>query len=692
MVSRATQAPPIPAGNRAAPRPGAPGAERWRQHPGGTAAGALPRTLALSAASAAGRGASAGDAPVPARGKLRVGADDDPLEQEADRLGSSVLHAPAAAGTAPAGPAANGPAPRGGGAHAPPVVHQVLHAPGQPLEEPVRAEFEGRFGQSFAGIRIHADRRAAESADALQARAYTVAQHIAFGAGQYAPETREGKRLLAHELAHTVQQTAARPHDPVVQRRRLPAGAGLGGVLPAGGAAFSAHRKGLVRALRRAWGALTAAQQTTVRTNAAGFGITGATDAALFTALAGATSAQLTSFASEIRTAAPGLELGDPALIDTGPRPGTPDAANITTLVSNTDAIFNTIATGARDPDLTQVFGAPHVATAKTKYANARTRMNALRASNHIVTDRSGYNTEVGLGGLTNSAQLSIESSAIDNPALATSIVMMLHESMHAGNVDVEDFGYIDQPSFTALDAAVKLNNAAHYEVVARRILGLAPTFAGVTFVPAGTSVGGVAAPPLTPTEQAIRNASETFRFAWTVGLNLHSAWVRVFRNPSDWTTVDLPVHYNGAQAGSRFSTVLPFWSRVEALTVHDRAASINSAAPTPPTAPVTLIDVALSEGLVRKLSTGMNGVPQTPADAATFELAHATPAERTAAAAGAAAEAKLLKRLVIRVLTGEMTGSVSRDERVLERMAATGRGVDFTEYFKIRGPGAFPF
>ena len=95
--------------------------------------------------------------------------------------------------------------------------------------------------------------------------------------------------------------------------------------------------------------------------------------------------------------------LGDPALIDSGPRAGTRDAARLTQLVNAANRLFDRIATGAVDMHIRQVFGAANVATAKTRYANARTRMNALHASGDIVTDRSGYNAEAELGGLTNS-------------------------------------------------------------------------------------------------------------------------------------------------------------------------------------------------------------------------------------------------------------------------------------------------
>ena len=88
----------------------------------------------------------------------------------------------------------------------PPIVHDVLRASGQPLDTATRAFMEPRFGQDFSRVRVHTDARAAESARAVNALAYTVGRDVVFGAGQYAPGTPEGHRLIAHELAHVMQQ------------------------------------------------------------------------------------------------------------------------------------------------------------------------------------------------------------------------------------------------------------------------------------------------------------------------------------------------------------------------------------------------------------------------------------------------------------------------------------------------------
>lgn len=88
----------------------------------------------------------------------------------------------------------------------PPIVHDVLRSSGQPLDLATRGFFEPRFGHDFSKVRVHTDAQAAESARAVNALVYTVGRDVVFGTSQYAPETHDGKRLLAHELTHVVQQ------------------------------------------------------------------------------------------------------------------------------------------------------------------------------------------------------------------------------------------------------------------------------------------------------------------------------------------------------------------------------------------------------------------------------------------------------------------------------------------------------
>lgn len=93
----------------------------------------------------------------------------------------------------------------------PDVVHDVLRSHGAPLDADARRALEPRFGLDFSRVRIHADARAAESARAVNALAYTVGHDVVFGSGQYAPRSASGQRLLAHELAHVAQQSPGHP-------------------------------------------------------------------------------------------------------------------------------------------------------------------------------------------------------------------------------------------------------------------------------------------------------------------------------------------------------------------------------------------------------------------------------------------------------------------------------------------------
>ncbi|HEX7318188.1 MAG TPA: DUF4157 domain-containing protein [Pyrinomonadaceae bacterium] len=109
-----------------------------------------------------------------------------------------------------------------------PLVGEVLRGSGRPLDVETRAFMEPRFGHDFGRVRVHTDGRAAESARAVGAHAYTVGRDVVFGAGQYRPGTAEGRKLLAHELTHVVQQGSesegprlssalevSRPSDPL---------------------------------------------------------------------------------------------------------------------------------------------------------------------------------------------------------------------------------------------------------------------------------------------------------------------------------------------------------------------------------------------------------------------------------------------------------------------------------------------
>lgn len=201
---------------------------------------------------------------LPIQAKLEVGAVDDPLEHEADHVADQVMRAPArvapidgktseASAQSPAvyssassraavvqrqcscggscdecksrqrddehgkvqrkaaAPQISslGLSTTSSGITASPIVNEVLRSPGQPLDAATRAFMEPRFGHDFSRVRIHTDAAAEQSARDVNARAYTAGNHVVFAAGRFAPQTHEGRRLVAHELSHVVQQEGA---------------------------------------------------------------------------------------------------------------------------------------------------------------------------------------------------------------------------------------------------------------------------------------------------------------------------------------------------------------------------------------------------------------------------------------------------------------------------------------------------
>jgi peptidoglycan/xylan/chitin deacetylase (PgdA/CDA1 family) len=96
--------------------------------------------------------------------------------------------------------------------HAPPIVNDVLRSPGQPLEAKTRAYMEPRFGFDFSQVRVHTGPNAAQSAAAVDAEGYAVGRHVVLG-DRWSPDTGAGKGLVAHELAHTIQQRSVSDAD-----------------------------------------------------------------------------------------------------------------------------------------------------------------------------------------------------------------------------------------------------------------------------------------------------------------------------------------------------------------------------------------------------------------------------------------------------------------------------------------------
>ncbi len=143
--------------------------------------------------------------------KLRINTPGDRYEQEADRVAAAVLQMPASAGSVPAISPLSSPGVQreAVSAETATTIGHIHNSGGQPLPDTTRRFFEDRFDRDFSSVRIHADDHAAASSRQIDAAAFTVGNHIAFGRGQFAPHTAVGQRLLAHELTHVVQQGAS---------------------------------------------------------------------------------------------------------------------------------------------------------------------------------------------------------------------------------------------------------------------------------------------------------------------------------------------------------------------------------------------------------------------------------------------------------------------------------------------------
>jgi hypothetical protein len=148
----------------------------------------------------------------PLQTKLTIGTSNDPLEQEADRIADQVLAAPARSaisGLLPpriqryAAPTTGGPL------TAPDRVNRILAESGAPLAPALRRDMEQRFGYDFSRVRVHSGDAAERSVREVNAVAYTVGHNMVFGAGRFQPASHEGRRLIAHELTHVVQQSAS---------------------------------------------------------------------------------------------------------------------------------------------------------------------------------------------------------------------------------------------------------------------------------------------------------------------------------------------------------------------------------------------------------------------------------------------------------------------------------------------------
>ncbi|MEO6422898.1 MAG: DUF4157 domain-containing protein, partial [Candidatus Nitrotoga sp.] len=141
--------------------------------------------------------------------KFSIGASNDPLEREADRVADQMLATPIHSAISGATPSIQ----RFTGLSTVdaittlPSVDRVLSGSGRPLDQTLQQDMGQRFGHDFSQVRVHTGTAAEQSARDVHAHAYTVGHNIVFGSGRFGPGSQEGQRLIAHELTHVVQQS-----------------------------------------------------------------------------------------------------------------------------------------------------------------------------------------------------------------------------------------------------------------------------------------------------------------------------------------------------------------------------------------------------------------------------------------------------------------------------------------------------
>lgn len=178
---------------------------------------------------AGGECADCGKKKIGLQRKLTIGASNDPLEQEADRVADRVMSmsSNSTVGNAPLQIQRYTGGMTEGNDTAPASVDRVLASSGKPLDPALERDMGQRFDHDFSHVRVHTGADAERSAREVSANAYTVGNSIVFGVGQFAPETNVGRRLVAHELTHVLQQSdgvlglRSTPQAQVLQRNAI---------------------------------------------------------------------------------------------------------------------------------------------------------------------------------------------------------------------------------------------------------------------------------------------------------------------------------------------------------------------------------------------------------------------------------------------------------------------------------------
>ena len=295
----------------------------------------------------------------------------------------------------------------------------------------------------------------------------------------------------------------------------------------------------------------------------------------------------------------------------------TKDKDNVKALATAAGKLFIAIASGSEDDSLREVFGDRNLAKAKKKYAAGEKMMNKLVKAGDVVVDRSGYRDESGIAGSSKpGGPIMLNPSTLDDPGAIDSVRTMLDESMHAGNADVGDKGYVKSP---ASSPRPRTSSSPTPRTSRWCRCGSSPRSAASGSRRRSRASGSC--PPRRPA-RAPAPAAAQWRPARRPATP--SRWRGTSRacctRPSTSRPMTPPPYGISRSAACATATSSRSWSKVEKLTIHERLGRIDSTAPPGfhrAKAPVTEIDVALSEEIVRDLGDAMDAVPNTDADLA---------------------------------------------------------------------------
>jgi hypothetical protein len=244
---------------------------------------------------------------------------------------------------------------------------------------------------------------------------------------------------------------------------------------------------------------------------------------------------------------------------------------------------------------LKQVFGTKD-AEAKARYASAKAALATVKANmaTALETDYNRDDEQIGLGGWANfvDQHIHLTRKVAEVHDAKKAQITIIHECAHLANAAVRDHGYYGSPGFEGLPDEVKVNNAAHYEELPARALGISK-YSGVTFTP-GKAASGKAE---TFEDKVKRDASEYLRKAWDSAINAYS-WLRDIRMEQE----------GGSDATFKaYKKSILRLSKLQHLTIHKQKK--------PKT--VEMIDIVLSEGVTRATALIQKEVKGQPVPAA---------------------------------------------------------------------------